>query len=78
MLVTTCFAKYFLSALLLFSPSLPLSMASPETAGGEYTAFDDASWAIVSTNLSSRVDKNRQSIYDEFIRGCHGAAGDQR
>jgi hypothetical protein len=38
-----------------------------------YTAFDSASWAITSRNVSSKLDPHKQSIYDKFIRDCNDA-----
>mmetsp|Transcript_27560 Transcript_27560/g.75889 ORF Transcript_27560/g.75889 Transcript_27560/m.75889 type:complete len:859 (+) Transcript_27560:206-2782(+) len=41
-----------------------------------YTAHDDASWAIVSTHLSSQLSSDKQSIYDNFIRECVEGSGE--
>lgn len=35
-----------------------------------YTAFDDASWAVTSTNLSNMLGANKQHFYDDFIENC--------
>ncbi|KAL7581066.1 hypothetical protein ACA910_005869 [Epithemia clementina (nom. ined.)] len=40
-----------------------------------YTAFDDASWAVKSTNLSNILGDKKQALYDEFINEC--LEGDQ-
>jgi hypothetical protein len=44
-----------------------------EHASYTYTAFDSASWAITSRNVSSKLDPTKQSIYDTFIRECNHA-----
>jgi prolyl 4-hydroxylase len=36
----------------------------------QYTAADDASWAIFSTNLSDILAPDKQALYDHFIEGC--------
>jgi hypothetical protein len=38
-----------------------------------YTAFDSASWAITSRNVSSQLDPNKPLIYNEFIQECNRA-----
>jgi hypothetical protein len=36
-----------------------------------YTAFDSASWAVTSNELSPVLGKDKQSLYDDFIDGCN-------
>ncbi|KAG7340660.1 ankyrin repeat domain protein [Nitzschia inconspicua] len=38
-----------------------------------YTAFDSASWAITSNELSPVLGKDKQTLYDGFIDGCNFA-----
>jgi prolyl 4-hydroxylase len=42
-----------------------------------YTPADDASWAIMSTDLSSILGEDKQSLYDQFIADCNEAAWSQ-
>lgn len=44
----------------------------------DYIAFDDASWAIHSTNLSSVLGVEKQSLYDKFMSDCNRAIAEQR
>ena len=37
-----------------------------------YTAFDDATWAVVTTKLS---DAGKQTEYDAFMNACRAHAG---
>lgn len=39
-----------------------------------YTANDDATWAVVSSNLS---DATKQIEYDFFMEACRASAGDE-
>ena len=39
----------------------------------EYSAFDSASWAITSNNLSPLLGTDKQDLYNEFIKGCDAA-----
>jgi hypothetical protein len=36
-----------------------------------YTAFDSASWAIMSNEVSPILGTNKQALYDDFIRDCN-------
>lgn len=38
-----------------------------------YTAFDSASWAVTSNELSSMLGPDKQVLYDSFIDGCNFA-----
>lgn len=45
--------------------------------GSVYTAADDASWAVVGTDLSNEIlNSDRQRVYDSFMEGCRRKAGD--
>ncbi|KAL7572539.1 hypothetical protein ACA910_000362 [Epithemia clementina (nom. ined.)] len=47
------------------------SLLSLSTPPEVYTAFDDASWAITSHNLSNHfLNYDRQAVYDSFIAEC--------
>ncbi|KAG7350569.1 ankyrin repeat domain protein [Nitzschia inconspicua] len=37
----------------------------------QYTALDNASWAILSRNVSSILTQNKQNVYNNFIRDCN-------
>ena len=39
----------------------------------EYSAFDSASWAITSSNLSPLLGTDKQDLYNDFIKGCDAA-----
>lgn len=39
--------------------------------GVYYTAFDSASWAVTSEELSPVLGKDKQALYDDFIDGCN-------
>ncbi len=39
----------------------------------EYSAFDSASWAITSNNLSPLLGTDKQDLYNNFINGCDAA-----
>ena len=39
----------------------------------EYSAFDSASWAITSSRLSPLLGTDKQSLYNNFIKGCDAA-----
>ena len=46
----------------------------PQSKDSLYTVFDDASWAIVTPQLSGMLGEQRQSIYNSFMEECHIAA----
>ena len=59
-------------------PGLFLTLLTAATAAAQhnddtvsYTAFDSASWAITSDNLSPLLGANKQTLYDTFIDGCN-------
>jgi hypothetical protein len=57
---------------------VPIWLAAAKGANGDsltptYSAFDDASWAITHTTLSSQLG-DKQTLYDEYIEGCNIAA----
>jgi prolyl 4-hydroxylase len=54
------------------SPNASSPKSLVATAATSYTHRDDASWAIVSPNLSC---PHKQAVYDDFIEGCKIAAG---
>jgi hypothetical protein len=41
-----------------------------------YSAFDDASWAVLDNELSNDIlGSDRQGLYNHFMEGCSVAAG---
>lgn len=42
-----------------------------------YTCFDDMSWSIRSDKISDRLDKQKQTIYNEFLQKCRERSGYQ-
>jgi hypothetical protein len=78
-LLEVCQNSYGLFAGNTIEGEVPTSNASERALEQEldgtytYTAFDSASWAITSQNVSSKLDPNKQSTYDSFIRECNRA-----
>jgi len=49
--------------------SLERTKASPSSTPTSYTCFDDASWAVNTQDMSSRLPQQKQR-YQEFMRKC--------
>jgi hypothetical protein len=55
-----------------FLLAAPCAEATPLDTGF-YTTYDDASWAVVTSNLTT---PSKQVIYDAFMKGCRDACYD--
>ena len=51
----------------------PAAKKYEEQDNNIYTAFDSASWAITSRDLSPLLGKGKQSLYDNYITACDDA-----
>lgn len=47
---------------------------APNDHSDTFTCYDDASWAIFSTDISDMLG-NKKAIYDAFMNGCRESAG---
>jgi hypothetical protein len=57
------------------SPYMAPSLIEQPDSQPSYTAFDDASFAINSRDISDRLGSNRSRHYEDFMNGCRRAAG---
>lgn len=63
------------------SPSMNASYTVSEqttslSASSTYTAFDDASWAIASSNMTNRLNSGQKEFYETFMDECMSLMAD--
>jgi prolyl 4-hydroxylase len=51
-------------------PAESQNNTSSNTPAPFYTCYDDASWAIVSPHVSSKLHRDKQQMYEDFMAGC--------
>lgn len=50
--------------------TVPLLLALLHVCNAEYTVYDDASWAVRTTNVNFQEMGSRQKQYDDFMAAC--------